>query len=88
MTIKLGSLRLLVHLSVVGGDGTKKELLPVCGLSSHEEGRHRSGGGGEGHQRKTPSRSSLHLVSKGQEEQWGGGEERGRRRRRPAEFTA
>lgn len=58
----------MVHLSVDGCDGAMKELFPVCGVSSHKEGRDRSIGGGGCLQRKTPSRSSLHLASKGQEE--------------------
>lgn len=70
----------LVQVSVDSCDGAMKELFPLCGFSSHKEGRHRSMAG-EGLKRKTPLRSSLHPVSKGQEEQ-------GKRSRWPAEFTA
>lgn len=70
----------LVQVTVDRCDGAMKEPFPVCGFSSHKEGRDRSMAG-EGLKRKTPLRSPLHLVSKGQEEQ-------GKRSRWPAEFTA
>lgn len=57
----------------------RRNRSPLVFLSSHKEGRDRSMAG-EGPTRQTPLRSSLHLVSKGQEEQ-------GMRSRWPAKFT-